>query len=111
MQLFGANRSSEVGLMFWNLLKDYECHKILEQYMQDKSRTEFEVTLAPVGSATLKLTDGEWELTNFKMSDSFKRTLNETLRCGESNLFRELSEKNMTRLNNYLEKYAGGQYT
>ena len=108
-QLLGIGFDS--GLQFWNLLKNLECHKILEQHFNDKSRKEFDVLVAPIGVISIKKIDDKWKVTNFEISSSFEKCLNETLRCEESNLYRELYDRNLIRLGKCLDKYTESQRT
>lgn len=98
--------SNEAASQFWILIKNLECHKVFEQYLEDKTRDEYEIVVPPLGKITMKKNGNDWELIGVDMSTAFKKGLNEAIRNQESNLHRELYDRNMTRLTKYIQQYS-----
>lgn len=102
------NLSQSACLMLHSTLKNLSCHLILEQYFEDPNRDSFEINIAPYGTATLVKTEDGWDVEDFKFFPSFLSTLNETMRCKESNLFREGSEVVYKALSKKLQQFSYG---
>lgn len=102
------NISPSASLNLHSTLKNLACHLILEQYFQDPDRDFFEINVAPYGMATLVRTDEGWDIKDFRLYPSFLATLEETLRCKESNLYRESSERVYKSLSRKLNQFSYG---
>lgn len=103
------NIRKDCCMQLWNLIKNIECHKVLEQLLSNKSQSEFKLTVPPLGLVTITCNEGRWIIKEVDMSQSFVDSLNETLRCKESNLYRELYDRNMLRIGKYLQQYTDSQ--
>lgn len=106
--LFGSTYDRMIPL--WTLLKNYHCHYALEQLLANGNDSEFDMIVAPLGRITLFKTDDGWDIKLKEISPSFLASLNETIRCKESNLYREQREEVVTTLKNRLEKFANGKF-
>lgn len=94
---------------FWELLKNYECHVALEQYLEDKEREFYDFAVPPLGSITLKRSGKEWQVHELHLSTNFINSLNESLRVRESNLHREIYTQNLNRVTNFIDRYSESQ--
>lgn len=103
------NTSTSVATSLWTVLKNIECHRILEQYLSEDTQDTFEFIVAPIGKIKMKRNGKEWSLIDVELAESFKKTLNENIRCRESNLYRELYDRNLIRFKKYLERYTQSQ--
>lgn len=105
------NLNTEAASMFWDLLKNLEIHRMIEQQLNDRSRDTFDIIIPPLGTATIRRKDNSWEIIKVSISESFRTTANEALRVNESNLYRETYDKSLVRLKRLLEAYHKSQYT
>ena len=104
--LFGTN--IQVGIDFHALLKNLACHYILEQYKENPDRTEFDINVAPYGMSKLVKKDNSFIVEKFEVYPAFKATLINTIKTGESNLYREQYKRVLRTLRCQLNKYSEG---
>ena len=83
------------------------CHRVLEQLIENPDSNKFVIPLAPLGEAVIEKEDsGEWSLTSVDLGDSFKKAINETLRCKESRLYRDQYDRAYDQLIKNLKRFA-----
>lgn len=100
------NCSVPVTTDLFNLMKNLACHYIYEQHVNDRNKDTFVVPLPPVGTLTLKHNeDNTWEIVNAVFSPLFTACANETLRCHESNLYRDQSEIAIKNIKRRLQQF------
>ena len=100
------NSSTALGTDLYNLLRNLACHYIFEQHADDRNRDTFEVPIPPLGVVTLKHNENNtWSLIKVDFSQSFVLCANETLRCHESNLYRDQSEATTRNIKRRLQQF------
>ena len=99
--------NQKVAYDLHSLLCNIVCHRILEQVIQDDKCEEFIIPLAPIGQATLyKNNEGRWDLKDVIIGNSFDKACNETLRCKESRLYRDIYDRAYSQLVKNLKRFA-----
>lgn len=98
----------QIGIDLHVFLKNLACHYILEQYKEDPTRTEFDINVAPYGMAKLVKVGDDFEIKNIEIYPAFKRTLINTIKTGESNLYREEYKATFNVIKSQLEAFSEG---
>lgn len=83
------NISDNKALTLCTAMKNIICHSITEQKIENNCN-EFRINIAPLGFATLYKNDtGNWDIKDFEMDEAFKKSLNQSLKSGESLLYQQ----------------------
>lgn len=83
------NLSDYKALMIHTAMKNIICHSITEQRLQGQ-RDEYRINLSPLGFVTLYKDDNDnWNLKDFEIDNAFQKTLNQSIKSGESLLYQQ----------------------
>lgn len=98
----------QIGIDLHVFLKNLACHYILEQYKEDPERTEFDINIAPYGMAKLVRNGDDFEIKDIQIYPAFRKTLINTIKTGESNLYREEYKATFQVIKHQLETFSNG---
>lgn len=101
----------QIGVDLHVFLKNLACHYILEQYKEDPTRTEFDINIAPYGMAKLVRNGDDFTIKDIEIYPAFKKTLINTIKTGESNLYRQEYKATFQAIKNQLEAFSKGGNT
>lgn len=105
-----SNKSAQ---LLYSFLIKYIGHTVFEQLLEDSNKDTFDINIAPIGVAELKLQHNDdgynISLSNIRFDPNFTSHIINTIECKESGLFNMEYSEQLRNIINRLEEFKEGK--